>query len=218
MADNKIIIDLAGLADYTPYEGMGSNDLLTADGMFSVKIGKITAGRSKESNNPKFTVQVTVQDEDNKGKNMVGTVLLGGTDSKGGKLIRQLGDLLTSVGMTMEAVRALSGNGTFDAEELAKTLTGKIGHVQAEARHYEGRLSSSIANWVTPQAYKDAVAASAHRKPHRAEQTFSGVPAGAQAGAASITNLGGGQANGAAGGAAVDPLKKLQGLTLPGLG
>ena len=214
MAD-KIMVDLSGLSDYTPYEGMGSNDLFTHDGMFKVKILKITSGISKGSSNPKFTVQQVVLDEDNKGKNLVSTVLLGGVDAKGNKLVRQLGDLLASVGTSMEKIRAL--NGTIDADQLANQLTGKEAHVQVEAEQYEGKFSSKLQNYVTPKAYTDAVAAGAHRKPHRANQPFAGAPGGAQAGSQTIANLGGAAAGAKPNGAAApgtDALNQLAGMNL----
>lgn len=215
MADN-VMIDLGGLSDYTPYEGLGSNDLLTHDGIFKVKLTKLVPGTSKGSGNPKFTVQQVVVDEDNKGKNLVSTVLLGGVDSKGGKLVRQLGDLLTSVGMSTEAIRALSAKGAINAAELAVSLTGKDAYVQAEAEMYEGTFASKFSNYRTAKEYNDAVAAGAHRKPHRAQQSMAGTPGGGQTSASSgIVNLGGAPASTPANGAASgNALGKLQSLNL----
>jgi hypothetical protein len=209
MSNEKITIDLAGLADYTPVEGFGSSSLLAKDGLYKCTITKMKSDKSKSGNN-KFTVNLTVQDEDEKGATLIGDILLSGVDKNGSPNVRQLGDLLLSVGMSQEAIRALAPKGVIDAEAMAGNLTGKTAHVSVEAETYNGNMTSRPRNYVAPQRYTDAVAASAHRKPRKADTAFAGAPAGVTTGPATV----GGKSNGAAPGGLVDPMKALAGLDL----
>lgn len=174
------MVDLSGLADFTPYEGMGSGALLKQDGFFKVQLAKLTLGKSKNGNE-KFDIACVVQDEDEKGATVYANVTFGGTDAKGKPNIRKLGELLMSVGTSLEAVRSMAARGNFDVETLVPLLTGKIAHVECAANEYEGRTTSRVENFVAPDRFASTVAAGAHRRPHKIAQSFTGAPAGATA-------------------------------------
>lgn len=210
----SITVDLGALADFTPSEGLGGNSLMAKDGSYSGKILKILQKKS-ESGNPMWLVQQIVEDQDEKGASLLNNVLLGGKDRNGDSLARQLGQFLISCGYTTEQIRGFAKTGSVDGEALANKLcVGKTVYFTAEAESYEGKLTSKVKNYITEQAYKDAVAANAHRKPHNAAVSFAGPPAGVTAGP---TNVGGAAATGApagANGAAKDPLAALAGLNI----
>lgn len=214
MADS-ISINLADLANYTPTEGLGSNALLKQDGFYTALVTKIVSKKSK-TGNPMFTIQQIVQDEDEKGQNLISNVLCGGKDSNGEPLARQLGDFLLSAGFSVEQIRAMSANGTVDSAQLTQHLMNKRVFISCEAEAYEGKLSTKVANYIAKTRYDEAVAANAHRRPHKAVQSFASAPAGAVTGAPNL-NIGGPAAaspatNGAA--PASNPLAALQGLQL----
>lgn len=175
-----MIVDLSFLKDYSPYDGLGSSDLLKHDGLFAVTISKVTFGKSK-SGNEMLTIALAVVDEDERGKNIVTNVLVGGTNAKGEPNGRQFGDLLTSVGITVEKLRELAAKGPQDVEVLAGALVGRTAHAECEAEEYQGRSSSKVRNFVLKTRYETAVAANTHRKPHKAATSFAGTPAGASA-------------------------------------
>lgn len=207
-------IDLRGLKDYTPYEGLGSSALLKMDGYYQTTISKIVLGKSS-TGNPKFIVSMTVTDADEKGQTLLADVLVGGTDKNGNSNIRRLGDFLTSIGMSLDAVRNLSANGDVPGEALSQQLTAKTAHVEVQAETYNGETRSRVQNFIAPNRWSDAVAANAHRKPHKAQQSFMGTPAAVATTStpAQTLNLGGTPAP-ASNGAAIDPLSKLKGLSL----
>jgi len=176
MADDNYNVDLSGLINYVPFEGLGSNGLLKFDGLYTGLVTKIIPGKSG-TGNPKWTIAQVVQDEDEKGQNLVSTVLIGGVDSKGEPLIRQLGAFMTSIGMTLDQIKKFASDNASkppDVKTLASLFVGKTVHIQCEAEPYEGKMSTKVQNYVSPQAYVDAKAANAHRKPRRADATFSG--------------------------------------------
>lgn len=214
MSDDNYMVDLSGLANFTPYEGLGSNALLKQDGFYKALVTKIIPAKSSNGN-PMWKVAQTIQDEDEKGQSLISNVLIGGTDIKGESMIRQLGAFLMSVGQPVEAIRTFAKNGSVNVKELAALFVGKVVHIECESESYEGKLSHKVKNYIPPQQYTDAVAANAHRKPRRADMTFAGTPAGAVTASAPVGGLTFGGANGAAG-AAVDPIGKLKGLNLLG--
>jgi len=204
-------VDLSGLANYTPVEGIGSSSLLKLDGFYSATVTKVLMGKSSSGNN-KFIVALAVQDADEKGATLIADVLVSGQDKNGNPNIRQLGDFLNSIGMSMEQVRAFAANGTQPGDGLAQTLTGKTVYANVEAETYQNETRSRVRGYITKQRYDDAVSANAHRKPRKADTAFSGAPAGA----APSTNVttGPSTVNGTSS-AAVDPLAKLKSLNLP---
>lgn len=203
-------IDLSELKDFTPTDGLGSNSLLDKDGTYTGLIAKIMLTKAKDGK-PMFLVQQIIDDADAKGAMLLHNVLVGGKDRNGDPLIRQLGALMTSCGFPVESIRALSANGSVNADQIVALLVGKRVFFTAEAEAYEGKLSSKIQNYVTKQAYDDAVASNAHRRPRRVnDASFSAAPAGAAAATAALPGL---PAPGAA--KAADPLQALQGLKLP---
>ena len=201
-------IDLGELANYTPTEGLGGNSLMKQDGMYSAVITKILLKKS-QAGHPMFLVQQIVQDADEKGASLLQNVLCGGKDKNGDPLSRQLGQFLTGMGLTQDQIRAFAANGVADGEAVASKFVGKTVYFTAEAETYEGKMSSKVGNYITPQAYNDAVAANAHRKPRRADVTFSGPPAGVTTGP---TNVGGPAANGVK---PIDAGAALKALNLP---
>lgn len=212
-------IDLAGLKDFVPYEGLGTSSLLKQDGYYQTTINKIVLGKSS-TGNPKYIVSMTVTDADEKGQTLLADVLVGGLDKNGNSNIRRLGDFLLSVGMGVEAIRALAGNGQVPGEALAQQLLGKLAHVEVEAETYNGNTTSRVRNFIPPSRYSDAVAANAHRKPRRGDQPIvTGVP-GAQAPVATAStapatmNLGLGTPAAAPAVPALDPAARLKGLGL----
>lgn len=208
-------VDLGELANFTPTEGLGGNALLKQDGFYKGHITKIVLKKSS-TGNPMWLVQQIVDDEDEKGQSLLQNVLLGGKDKNGEPLSRQLGAFMTGVGLTQDQIRAFAQKGSVDGEQLAQLFIGKPVHFSAEAETYEGKMSTKINNYVSEQQYKDAVAANAHRKPRRADASFSGTPAGVVSGP---TNVGGAGALGniapANGAGKADPMKALAGLNLP---
>lgn len=218
MSDNYKV-DLSGLADWAPYEGLGGQDLLAKDGLYATKVTKIVAGKTKDGSKQQLTVAVTVLDEDEKGKQMISNVICSGVDKNGKPMIRQLGDFLHSIGATTEQIRGLSAKGAVDVDALIQMAMGKTAHVYAEAETYEGTMTSKVRNWVTKQRYDEAVAANTHRKPRRADTSFAG-PSGVSAGNGPL-NIGGPGAASAAkpAGATAQPnaAQALAGLGLLGL-
>jgi len=214
MADKvSFNIDLSGLANYTPVESIGSSSLLKMDGFYSAIITKIMLGKTGTGNN-KFIVGLAVQDADEKGATLIADVLVSGTDKNGDPNIRQLGHFLSSIGMSMEQVRAFAANGTQPGEGLAAQLQGKLCFPNVEAETYEGNTRSRVRGWVNKQRYDDAVAANAHRKPRKADTAFSGPAASTvTSGPTPVATTNTTQP--AANGAAQDPLAKLKGLSLP---
>ena len=209
MADKvSFQIDLGELQDFTPSEGLGSNSLMEKDGSYSGTITKVLLQKAK-SGAPMFLVQQIVEDADAKGAMLLQNVIVGGKDRNSDPLIRQLGALFTSIGMSVEQIRALAKQGSIDGEVMAKSLIGKRAFFTVEAEAYDGKLTSRIQNYVTKQAYDDAVAANAHRRPRRVNDASFAAPTGAAK-------------NGAASGPTgattpvKDPLAALGGLNLLG--
>lgn len=210
MADKiSFNIDLGELANYTPTEGLGGNSLMKMDGFYSAQITKILLKKS-QAGHPMFLVQQIVQDADEKGASLLQNVLCGGKDKNGDPLSRQLGQFLTGMGLSQEQIREFAKNGIVDGEQVAAKFVGKTVYFSSEAETYEGKMSSKISNYVSKQQYDDAVAANAHRKPRRADVTFSGTPAGVTTGP---TNVGGPAAQNGAG--KPDALTALKALNLP---
>lgn len=204
-------IDLGELSNYTPTEGLGGNSLMKQDGFYSGQITKILLKKS-QAGHPMFLVQQIVQDADEKGASLLQNVLCGGKDKNGDPLSRQLGQFLTGMGLSQDQIREFAKNGIVDGEQVAAKFVGKIVYFSAEAESYEGKMSSKISNYVSKQQYDDAVAANAHRKPRRADVTFSGTPAGVTTGP---TNVGGPAAGAQNGAAKPDALTALKALNLP---
>lgn len=217
MADKiNFNVDLSGLASYTPVEGIGSSSLLKMDGFYSAVVTKILLGKSSSGNN-KFIVGLAVQDADEKGSTLIADVLVSGTDKNGNPNIRQLGDFLSSIGMSMEQIRAFAANGQQPGEALAGQLQGKTCFPNVEAETYEGNTRSRVRGWVNKQRYDDAVSANAHRKPRKADTAFSGPAAmgpamGTSTGPVTVPVT---TPAPAAAAPAADPLAKLKGLNLP---
>lgn len=206
-------VDFGEAATYTPYEGLGTSSLLKQDGFYAVTITKVVAGRSKESQNPKFTIALSVIDEDEKGATLLADVLAGGKDKNGNPLSRQLWDVFHSMGMTQAQVQGLAANGQQDGDVVISTLTGKTVYANVEAETYNGNTSSRVRGFIAGQRYNDAKAANAHRKPRKADVAFSGAPAGIQTPSTTTTAPAGLSLNGT--GKVADPLARLSGLNLP---
>lgn len=205
-------IDLSGLSNYTPVEGVGTSALLKMDGFYAAAIEKVTLGKSSSGNN-KLILTLSVQDADERGQTLVADVLVSGTDKNGNGNIRQLGDLLSSLGMTQEQIRAFAGNGTQSGDAFGASLKGKVAHCNVEAETYDGNTRSRVRGYVTKQRYDDAVSANAHRKPRKADTAFAGAPAGVTT--APVTVNGTVMPAASNGAAKVDPLSRIAGLNLP---
>ena len=214
MANDKVSfnIDFSGLSSYTPVEGIGTSALLKMDGFYAASIERVTLGKSSSGNN-KLILTLAVQDADEKGQTLVSDVLVSGQDKNGNPNIRQLGDLLASLGMSMEQVRAMAGNPAAPGDAFGGQLKGKTTHVNVEAETYNGNTRSRVQGYITKQRYDDAVSANAHRKPRKADTSFAGPPAGITAAAPAVTVNAGAAANGAK----VDPISRMGalGLNLP---
>ena len=210
-------VDLSGLADWTPYEGLGGQDLLAKDGLYAVKVTKVVAGKTKDGSKQQLTVASVVIDEDEKGKQMITNVMCSGVDRNGKPMIRQLGDFLSSIGATTEQIRGLSSKGAVAVEAIIGRALNKTAFAQVEAETYEGVMSSKVRNWTNKQRYDEAVAANTHRKPRKADVSFSS-PSGVSAGSGPL-NLGGPAATkpNPAGATAQNPAQALAGLGLLGL-
>ena len=215
MANDKVsfVIDFSGLANYAPVEGIGTSSLLKMDGFYSATIERVTQGKSSTGNN-KLILSLSVQDADERGQSLIADVLVSGSDKNGNPNIRQLGDLLHSLGMTPEAVKALAGTAGQPGEAFGNQLKGKVTHVNVEAETYNNNTTSRVRGYISKQRYEDAVSANAHRKPRKADTAFAGAPAGVTAPAASVTTNGTVVTNGSAAGK-VDPLSRIAGLNLP---
>lgn len=169
-----VMIDLSGLADFVPYEGLGSSDLFDKDGSYKFSITKLNPSLSKDGAKDMLVGVFTSMDEDSKGKQIIHNVLCSGVDSNGKPLVRQLGELLISVGYTVEQVRSLAAGGKVKPDQLVPALTGKTCFGAIEAENYEGALTSRIKSFIPQQRYTDAVSANAHRKAHKAQASVSG--------------------------------------------
>lgn len=171
MANENLAVNLADLANFTPFEGMGSSDLLSHDGFFGGLVEK-TIARKSESGNPMLLVSVICTDADNTGKKLLKNVMLGGKDKNGESMIRQFGEFLLGVGLSQDEIRSFAGQGMADqARVIAWIQTNVIAtkrpvYFQARARVYENKPSSEIANFVSKTAVDEAVAVQAHRKEH----------------------------------------------------
>jgi hypothetical protein len=209
-------IDLAGLSNYTPVEGIGTSSLLKMDGLYSATINKVTLGKSA-SGNHKFILSLSVLDADEKGASLLSDVLVSGTDKNGTPNIRQFGDLLLSIGMTQEQIRAFAGNGQQPGEGVAQTITGKTVFCNVEAETYNGNTRSRVQGFVNQQRYTDAVSANAHRKPRKSETSFVSAPITTTTAAVTVptVTVTAPPANGTTSVAAVDPMSRLKGLNLP---
>lgn len=190
----NMMIDITGLGEYTPYEGLGRSDLFSKDGIFMLAINKAVAGISNESRREKITLALSVIDDPEKqddGKTVVHTLVVGGVDKNGKPMIRQLGDLLLSIGYSVEQIKNFAAKKTIDLEALCKDTLMKgdkpvrvFGQVAAEVFTGDDgtiQTSSKIQNFVAKAKYDEALAVRAHRKAHR---YGNGAPAaGAAAGA-----------------------------------
>lgn len=222
MADKiSFMVDLSGLANWAPTEGIGSSSLLKMDGLYSAIITKATLGKSAAGNN-KFILSLAVQDADEKGATLIADVLLSGQDKNGNLNVRKFGELLHSIGMSMEQVRQFAANGQQPGEGLGNTITGKTVYCSVEAETYNGNARSRVQNFVAPQQYNDAVSANAHRKPRKADTSFVSAPATSTSTvstpAVNLTTNGavmGGTAAATTKVTAVDPMSRLAGLNLP---
>lgn len=212
MANDKVsfVIDFSGLANYAPVEGIGSSSLLKMDGFYAATIERVTQGKSSSGNN-KLILSLSVQDADEKGQSLIADVLVSGTDKNGNPNIRQLGDLLYSLGMSPEQVKAMASTAATPGDAFGNQLKGKTTHVNVEAETYNGNTTSRVRGYISKQRYEDSVAANAHRKPRKADTAFAGPPAGITT-SAPTTTVSTGAVNGAA---KVDPLSRIAGLNLP---
>ena len=168
---SQMMIDLGGLKDWSPYEGIGSNDLLTHDGVFGAVVEKYKLDVSDGGKGKlMLVVRCTVTDEDNKGKGLVSNVMLSGTDKDGKPMIRQFGDFLASVGYTKDQITqsfATLGQKPAAAVLESLKLVGRTLALEAEFDTYNGTDHSKIKNWVTPDNFAKSKAAVANRRAHR---------------------------------------------------
>lgn len=183
-----------GLADYAPYEGMGSSELLTHDGTFKFTIKSARPGKAKQSGDDKLTVVLVCEDEDNKGRQVIKDVAAGGNDKNGKPKIRQLGDVLLSRGTPVEKIRAIGQSGSTDLDALAQAITGSTVFATVSADTYEGKTRSQVDNFVEAARYEADKAVGAHRKPHSlvattAASTPASTPNGATKAAAAQSVL-----------------------------
>lgn len=205
-------IDLSGLANYTPVEGVGSSSLLKMDGLYSASITKVTLGKSA-SGNHKLVLSLVVQDADEKGASLIADVLVSGTDKNGNANIRQFGDLLSSIGMTQDQVRAFAANGIKEGDDVAQSMVGKVAYCNVECETYNGKPRSRVQGYATKQRWEDAVAANTHRKPRKSDTSFVSAPA--TSAPATVTTPATVVTTSTTRVAAVDPMSRLQGLNLP---
>lgn len=212
----SFMVDLSGLANWTPAEGIGTSSLLKMDGLYSAAITKVTLGKSA-SGNHKFVLSLSVLDADEKGASLIADVLVSGTDKNGNLNIRRFGELLASLGMSMEQVRAFATNGQQQGESVANSITGKTVYANVEAETYNGKPRSRVQGFVAAQQYTDAVAANAHRKPRKSETSFVSAPVTTATAAVTVptVTVTAPQTNGSTSVAAVDPMSRLKGLNLP---
>ncbi len=208
-------VNLAELASYSGIvDGIGSSALLKMDGFYKLLVTKVTPGKSKEGN-PKFILSCVVQDEDEKGNTLVADVLAGGYDKNGKPNIHRLGNFFESIGMSVQQVIAMAQNGEQAEVTIAASMTNKVIHANVEAETYQGNTRSNVRGFITATKYTDAVSANAHRKPHKAQTSFTGTPAGVTTPAAGFALPNAAPATTPAGNKVADPLARLQGLNLP---
>lgn len=215
MANDKVsfVIDFSGLANYAPVEGIGSSSLLKMDGFYAATIERVTQGKSSSGNN-KLILSLSVQDADERGQSLIADVLVSGQDKNGNANIRQLGDLLYSLGMSPEQVKAMASTAATPGDAFGNQLKGKTTHVNVEAETYNGNTTSRVRGYISKQRYEDAVSANAHRKPRKADTAFAGPPAGITT-SAPVTTVSTGAPAAVNGAAKVDPLSRIAGLNLP---
>jgi len=163
------LVDLTGLADFSPMELLGTSALLKLDGYYSAQITKLTPGQSSTGNN-KVLISFTVTSPDEKGALLLKDVPMSGTDKNGNPNIRQFGQLLVSVGLSTEQVQGLAKSGQTTVDAFSKMLIGKAAYLNVEAETYQGNTRSNVRGFITKQQHDDAVAAGTHRRPRRAEQ------------------------------------------------
>lgn len=176
------LVDLTGLADFSPMELLGTSALLKLDGYYSAQISKLTPGQSSTGNN-KVLISFTVTSPDEKGALLLKDVPLSGSDKNGNPNIRQFGQLLVSVGLSTEQVQGLAKTGQTTVDAFAKMLVGKTAYLNVEAETYQGNTRSNVRGFITKQQHDEAAAAGTHRRPRRAEQMslVSAAPATASA-------------------------------------
>lgn len=190
------MINLAGLGDWTPYEGLGKSDLFPADGTFSFTVEKSVPGMTKDKTREVINLSLAINDPDAKGLHSVHTLVVGGNDKNGKPMIRQLGDLLASTGLTQDQIRSLSAQGQAPLAAIAQKLIGKVGYGRFRAETYDandGRgpvPSSKVENFITEAAYKEAAQTGSHRRMHNFGTGATGAAAPAAGGiqSAPVTN------------------------------
>jgi hypothetical protein len=169
-------IDVSALTEWAPYEGFGTQDLLSEDGSFKLKITKSRYGTSK-AGREMITLAFVVEDADNKGKQLIHNVVIGGDDRNGKPMIRQLGDLFHSLGKTPEEIKAYGKQGSLDIEAIVSKMEGKSLYARCAAEAYDGEkgrtISSKVANLITKEAFEADVETGTHRKAH----TYAGIDA-----------------------------------------
>lgn len=193
MSDN-VLINFADLADYTPYDGAGSAVLLPFDGMVRAKVIKFKTGSSKGGNKTvKLVLAIT---EDNVAGTLYADIPVTGKDKNGEPLIRKFGDFLTSAGKSLDEIKAAAASGQQVPVDtiMEQMIEGSVQvFVEVEASTYNGKRSSKITNFVSPQRFSDAVTAGTHRRPridtNGAMNTTAASTAGSQAGAQALAGI-----------------------------
>lgn len=154
MSDTINFADFKGLADY---EGTGPAGLLPVDGKVRADITNITKGESKSGNKTlKFTF--SVNDEFN-GQKLTGTLYKDmpytGTRSDNQPNSIGLRDVLRSIGWAQDRIdsMAAAGKSITTDEFIAECKRAKTIYLNVNAREYNGKTTSDVRGFVTPEAF-----------------------------------------------------------------
>lgn len=154
---------------FAPHSGGRGNDLLSHDGGFMTKVGKVKITQAKKSKNWMFELPLTVKDKDNAGRQLTYRLPYTGVEesgkNKGRKNIHKVYKALFAVGMSEAAIKALKAQ-KMDPSKLASKFEGKDLAIMAKVgKPYQGRYSSEVAWTITGKEYKDLVDSDTHRTP-----------------------------------------------------
>jgi len=194
MSEN-ITINFADALKYEPYTGDGAAVLLPFDGMVRTKILKFKTGTSSTGN--KTVKLVLAVAEDDVSGTLYADIAVTGARSDGKANVEKFFDLLISAGQNLDQLRQAGQAGKEGTvNEILNGLikSGTVVICDVKADTYEGRTSSKVNNFVSPQRFSDAQTAGTARRTR------------SDGGASSITSNGGG---GASTSAKSDPLQLL---------
>lgn len=192
--DLDFVLDTTPLLKWVPFEGDGDAALLSHDGIYKVRVEKVTPKNSKK-NLGMLRIVGTVADEGDPdfGGRVYSYVMLEGADKNGDPNIRKLGDLLSGFGAATDQVQGY-GKKKLTVAMIIKAITGKVGLARLEADVYEDEesgkisISSKVQGWVGTETYEQARAAGRTRQPYKNRTKIAAAQGGTSAG---------GKANGA---------------------